>query len=109
MKVMMSNDKYADIFRKAVKATWRFGCEGSLALNLCDIADGQYDTIIVPDTVGGPWDFAAGVVILREAGGYAGDWERNKFDINKPTPFLGASSKHIYNLVQKTFFGGDKQ
>ena len=47
---------------------------GSAALALCYVAAGRLDGYI--DTGVEPWDVAAGLLILREAGGFASAWDR---------------------------------
>ena len=47
-------------------------CVGSCALNLCSIAAGRAD-VFFEIGFGGPWDVAAGALILEEAGGAVAD------------------------------------
>ncbi len=47
-------------------------CIGSCALNLCSIAAGRADAFYEIG-FGGPWDVAAGALILEEAGGAVTD------------------------------------
>ncbi|KAF7840541.1 Inositol monophosphatase 3 [Senna tora] len=65
---------------------------GSLALNLCGVACGRLD-ICYQVGFGGPWDVAAGAVIIREAGGIVYDPSGAEFDITSQrvaasNPFL---------------------
>ncbi|CAH9081657.1 unnamed protein product [Cuscuta epithymum] len=53
---------------------------GSLALNLCSIACGRID-LCYEAGFGGPWDVAAGAVIVEEAGGVLFDPSGKDFDI----------------------------
>ncbi|KAF3451838.1 hypothetical protein FNV43_RR07934 [Rhamnella rubrinervis] len=53
---------------------------GSCALNLCGIACGRLD-IFYELGFGGPWDVAAGAVIVKEAGGLVFDPSGKDFDI----------------------------
>ncbi|GAB2301002.1 Mitochondrial inner membrane peptidase complex subunit [Dionaea muscipula] len=53
---------------------------GSCALNLCGIASGRLD-LMYEFGYGGPWDVAAGVVIVEEAGGLVFDPSGKEFDI----------------------------
>ncbi|KAG8649149.1 inositol-phosphate phosphatase isoform X1 [Manihot esculenta] len=53
---------------------------GSCALNLCGIACGRLD-LFYETGFGGPWDVAAGVVIIKEAGGLVYDPSGKDFDI----------------------------
>jgi fructose-1,6-bisphosphatase/inositol monophosphatase family enzyme len=105
LKALMVEDYNVQRFRDMVQNTWRFDCEGSIALNLCETADGILDVVLTP-VLGGPWDFAAGVVILREAGGYVGGWYDTSFNIRNPTPFLAAANRKLYSRFKQQFFGG---
>ncbi|KAL0398866.1 UNVERIFIED_CONTAM: putative MO25-like protein [Sesamum radiatum] len=53
---------------------------GSCALNLCGIACGRLD-LFYEQGFGGPWDVAAGAVIVTEAGGLVFDPSGKDFDI----------------------------
>ncbi|KAI7729910.1 hypothetical protein M8C21_010855 [Ambrosia artemisiifolia] len=54
--------------------------EGSCALGLCGVACGRID-LFYELGFGGPWDVAAGVVIVKEAGGVIFDPSGSDFDI----------------------------
>ena len=73
---------------------------GSAALNLCYIASGAADTVWEYDTY--PWDVAAGLLILKEAGGTATDENCNEysleFDVDK-TNRMVASNGIIHTQV----------
>ncbi|OMO76932.1 Inositol monophosphatase [Corchorus capsularis] len=56
---------------------------GSCALNLCGIACGRLD-LFYELGYGGPWDVAAGVLIVKEAGGIVYDPSGKDFDITSP-------------------------
>ncbi|KAL3820808.1 hypothetical protein ACJIZ3_006713 [Penstemon smallii] len=65
---------------------------GSCALNLCGVACGRLD-LFYEVGFGGPWDVAAGAVIVREAGGVVFDPSGKDFDISSQriaasNPFL---------------------
>ncbi|MED6157108.1 vacuolar transporter chaperone [Stylosanthes scabra] len=65
---------------------------GSCAMNLCGIACGRLD-VCFELGFGGPWDVAAGAVIIREAGGVVFDLSGADFDITSQrvaasNPFL---------------------
>ncbi|KAJ8759774.1 hypothetical protein K2173_009875 [Erythroxylum novogranatense] len=53
---------------------------GSCALNLCGIASGRLD-LFYETGYGGPWDVAAGALIVTEAGGLVYDPSGKDFDI----------------------------
>jgi myo-inositol-1(or 4)-monophosphatase len=54
--------------------------DGSAALNLCYLAAGRFDGFWERDL--SPWDMAAGVLIVREAGGRVTDFDLRAFDLS---------------------------
>ncbi|KDD75655.1 inositol monophosphatase [Helicosporidium sp. ATCC 50920] len=58
--------------RLVAAATRSMRAAGSCALNLCGVAAGRLDAYFEYG-LGGPWDMAAGAVVLREAGGIVVD------------------------------------
>jgi len=48
-------------------------CVGSAALDLAYVAAGRFDGFW--ETGLQPWDMAAGLLLIREAGGFVSDWE----------------------------------
>ncbi|XP_010252678.1 PREDICTED: inositol monophosphatase 3-like [Nelumbo nucifera] len=65
---------------------------GSCALNLCGIACGRID-IFYELGFGGPWDVAAGALIVQEAGGRVFDPSGRDFDITAQR--VAASNPHL--------------
>ncbi|ERN18286.1 hypothetical protein AMTRI_Chr10g230120 [Amborella trichopoda] len=65
---------------------------GSCALNLCGVARGRLD-MCYEIGFGGPWDVAAGAVIVAEAGGCVFDPSGNEFDIMSQR--VAASNAHV--------------
>jgi myo-inositol-1(or 4)-monophosphatase len=61
---------------------------GSAALDLCYLAQGSLDAFW--EEVLMPWDFAAGVVIVREAGGVMARPDGGELDV-APGPVRGAN------------------
>jgi len=61
-------------------ATRSVRCCGSCAMNLCGVACGRLDGFYEIG-FGGPWDCAAGAIILREAGGQVLDPAGGAFDV----------------------------
>ena len=53
--------------------------DGSAALDLCYVASGKVDGFW--ELKLSPWDIAAGILILKEAGGKVTDFKGNKFDL----------------------------
>lgn len=75
--------------------TFRFW--GSLNLELCYLASGRIDGHI--DTGSKPWDFAAGVLIIKEAEGKVTDFKGKDWQIN--TKNVVASNGKIHNQLLK--------
>ncbi len=74
---------------KEVQGIRRFG---SAALDLCFVACGRFDAFWEMELK--PWDMAAGVLILEEAGGRATCMDGKAFDLNKGN--IAASNKIIH-------------
>jgi myo-inositol-1(or 4)-monophosphatase len=66
---------------------------GSAALDLCYVAAGRFDGFW--EVKLSPWDMAAGVLILREAGGRITDLRGNPHSVNQPE--LVASNGRIHD------------
>ena len=63
---------------------------GSCALELCYIAAGRCDLYFEIRVF--PWDFAAGLLILNEAGGIAGGLNGEPPSLTSPTVLIGANN-----------------
>ncbi len=63
--------------------------EGSAALDMCYVAAGRYDVYF--ELALSPWDFAAGALILAEAGGILTDLDGNAIGEPKKTSVLAAN------------------
>lgn len=68
---------------------------GSTSLELCYIASGRIDSFI--DVGSKPWDYAAGVLIVEEAGGRVTDFKGKEWEIK--TKNIIASNKEINKLL----------
>lgn len=69
-------------FLRVLEAAQHVQRTGSAALNLCGVACGRVDAFW--STSLHPWDMAAGVLIVREAGGEATKTDGRAFDVNSP-------------------------
>ena len=69
----------ADLFRTFAD----FRRSGSAALDICHVACGRLDAFCEP--VLSPWDYAAGSVILSEAGGISTNFAGNPLDLSAPS------------------------
>ena len=65
-------------FAKSGQAVRR---EGSTALSLCNVASGRYEGFSVAGN--DPWDYAAGVLLVTEAGGKVTDFDGNPFEMER--------------------------
>ena len=72
---------------------------GSAAVALCNVASGRWDGWI--EKYIGPWDFMAGQLIVREAGGKITDFHGNESCLEKDD--IVASNGNVHNvLIEKT-------
>lgn len=76
---------------------------GSTALNLCYVAAGRFDAYWTLSTH--PWDVAAGVLMVQEAGGLVSDLGGGPLDLNRPRPLAVSTSalgRELGALFQQT-------
>lgn len=71
---------------------------GSAALDLCYIACGRTDGYFERNLK--PWDYAAGVVVLREAGGIITDFDKNEPSYSMPSNIV-SSNGNIHMEMMK--------
>ena len=76
----------------------RFRCQGvrrtgSASLNLCDVAAGRFDVLWGFSTK--IWDIAAGVLLIREAGGVVTSTEGGEVDIGSGR-FLASANQELH-------------
>ncbi|KAH0564534.1 inositol monophosphatase 1-like [Cotesia glomerata] len=71
---------------------------GSAALTLCHVAMGAADVYHTDNLM--PWDVAAGVLIIREAGGHVIDTSGGDFNIMKPRVLAMGNRKLAPELVK---------
>ncbi len=76
----------------------------STAIVLCYIAAGRLDGYF--EKYIKPWDYAAGILILEEAGGKASDWSGNPLPLDRPGSIVCATSE-IHSGLRK-LVNGDK-
>ncbi len=70
---------------------------GSCAMELCYMAAGRCDLYFELRVF--PWDFAAAILILREAGGVAGGLSYSELKYNAPTVLIGANNEENYRKL----------
>lgn len=71
---------------------------GSACIDLCDVAAGRSDAHFEWKLQ--PWDYCAGTLIVREAGGECGSILGGDVTYDRPCPHL-AASKRVFEDVQK--------
>ena len=72
----------------------------STAIAICYIAAGRLDGYF--EKIIKPWDYAAGELILREAGGCSSDWSGNALPLDREGAIICSNSvihKHLLELV----------
>ena len=85
--------RYLEEFQRVLPASGGVRRGGSAALDLCYLAEGILDGFWEEDYLS-PWDVAAGLVILREAGGLATRLDGSEIDL-KDGSVLAANSPAI--------------
>lgn len=73
---------------------------GSAALDICYVAAGRFDGFC--ELMLSPWDFAAGALILEEAGGKITDFKGNKLEYGKPSSIMCANAVNFEKIVDIT-------
>lgn len=68
------------------------------AVELCYVACGRQDGFFEPYLK--PWDFAAGIVILTEAGGCVSDYEGNPIFPDRPVKLLASNGRIHQELLE---------
>lgn len=81
------------VFERALRKARAVRRAGAGALDLCLVASGQADGFW--ELTLRPWDVAAGVLILREAGGRVSDLRGDEYQI--VNPLLVSSNGHIHD------------
>lgn len=91
-------DRYLGQFRRIIPATSGVRRAGSAALDLADVAAGRLDGFW--ELTLAPWDFAAGALLIREAGGIVTDTGGGDLPL-APTGFVaGNAALHPWLLAQ---------
>ncbi|MCX8160249.1 MAG: inositol monophosphatase [Candidatus Saccharicenans sp.] len=90
--VRTSRDNNLDHFSNFAVRAQAIRRLGSAALDLCYVACGRFDGYWEKKLK--PWDLAAGVLLVEEAGGRVSDLQGKKFKL--PGPHVVASNGHIH-------------
>lgn len=90
------------IFEKAIRKARAIRRAGSAALDMCWVAAGVFDGYWEKNLK--PWDVAAGVLMVQEAGGVVTDFHGNDFDIFHPSLVCGNPTmvQQICNLTKSS-------
>lgn len=91
---------YMGILPRLMERTAGLRRAGSAALDLCDVACGRYDAFWELRLA--PWDIAAGILIIREAGGLVTDLEGKPAAIEHGPVVAGNPPMHAWLLEQLT-------
>ena len=91
-------DFYIEKFKEFTRICQSVRSTGSAALDLAYVASGKTDGFWHPDLK--PWDIAAGVVLVREAGGFIGDFMGGE-NFYETGDIIAANPKCFKAIVQK--------
>ncbi|PIS00877.1 MAG: inositol monophosphatase [Chlamydiae bacterium CG10_big_fil_rev_8_21_14_0_10_35_9] len=80
-----------EVFSDILKQGYPLRRLGAAALDLCYVASGRFDGFF--EVTLGPWDCAAGKLIVEEAGGKVTCWDNSPFDILSYKPLLATNGK----------------
>jgi myo-inositol-1(or 4)-monophosphatase len=86
-------------FLKIVSTAQAIRRTGSTAINLAYIAAGRMDAMVCYEAHA--WDVAAGILILREAGGTVSAPDGSEFDMNTPKTLASATETLHRQLLQQ--------
>ncbi len=91
-------DKTFAVAKKLFLSCMDIRRSGSAALDFCNVASGRIDLFF--ECRLSPWDFAAGSVIVKEAGGIITDLGGNELDFSKPQSILCANKIAYSDALQ---------
>ena len=87
-------DEYQRQFAAVTRQTAGIRRAGAAALDLCDVACGRFDAFWELDLA--PWDVAAGMLIVREAGGIVTDLDGNEAPVGSGPIVAGSPAMHAW-------------
>ena len=100
-------DEYQRQFAAITKPTAGIRRAGAAALDLCDVACGRFDAFWELNLA--PWDVAAGILIVREAGGVVTDLEGRDARVGSGPIVAGSPAMHSWLLRVLGNSGSDPQ
>ena len=89
-------DQYQRQFAAVMRRTAGIRRAGSAALDLTDVAAGRFDAFW--ELVLSPWDFVAGMLLVREAGGVVTDLDGNPPRLTRSPIVAGNPTMHAWLL-----------
>ncbi|MBU6264629.1 MAG: hypothetical protein KGM14_00290, partial [Actinomycetales bacterium] len=89
----------AEVLTRILPAVRDIRRAGAASLDLCAVAAGQLDAYYERDTK--PWDYAAGSLVLREAGGVVGGLG----GAPEGRDMLLAANTHLFSQIEKLLLG----
>ena len=104
VKRKVDGTKYIEYIQKLSRDTSYFRRLGSAALVLSYVACGRIDGYLQ----GGlnPWDVAAGVVLIEEAGGVVTDFQGKPIDLSKKDIEIVTGNRDIHSILLNQVIGG---
>jgi myo-inositol-1(or 4)-monophosphatase len=94
---------YMGVLPRLMESTVGLRRAGSAALDLCDVACGRFDAFWELRLA--PWDVAAGMLIIREAGGLVTDLEGRPAPVASGPIVAGNPAMHAWLLEQLQVMG----
>ena len=91
-------EKTFDVAKKLFFACADIRRTGSAALDFCHLASGRIDLFF--ECRLSPWDFAAGSIIVKEAGGIISDLDGNELDFTRPCSILCGNPKTYQKALE---------
>ena len=91
-------DSYIKNLQEFTRSCQAIRSTGSAALDLAYVASAKFDGFWHPSLK--PWDIAAGIVIVREAGGFVGDFKGGE-SFFESGDIVAANPKYFRAIVQK--------
>ncbi len=99
------HETYAGQLTRALRAGAQVRRGGAAAVDLCFLADGRFEGFW--EAALQPWDFAAGALIVEEAGGVVGRVEGGPLPLASGS-VLAANSAEILDLLRARVTGGSQ-
>jgi myo-inositol-1(or 4)-monophosphatase len=89
---------YMDVLPRLMEGTAGLRRAGSAALDLCDVACGRFEAFWEYRLA--PWDVAAGILIIREAGGIVTDLDGKPAEVKHGPIVAGNPTMHAWLLAE---------